>query len=318
MSDVVPSGPTGSFQRRVTTAFTQQLGLKGMAVLVAVVLWFVVNAQKPQVELVSVRFSLVLDSSLVLRDPLPELHAIVAGSPNELIKLTSNPPSIRRPVGANSPDTVVVDLRPGRRDVAGRRGRRRARRPAAQRHAALRVDGEPQGADRLRARRHDDRHVGSRVDALRSGERSGVGTEAARRPSQIRSDDPRGHLLSRFAPASGRRRYNGTRHAAPEAVASEGDSGDAADTSPSDAAQVMRVLGIETSCDETSAAVLEGTGQATTTRVSARSSSCRRTCIACSAASCRRSRRARTSPRSCRWSSKRSPIRVRTTSTPSR
>jgi hypothetical protein len=112
MSDVVPNRPTGSFQRRVTTAFTQQLGLKGMAVLVAVVLWFVVNAQEPRVELVSVRFSPVLDSSLVLRDPLPELQAIVAGSPRELIKLTSNPPSIRRPVGANSPDTVVVDLRP--------------------------------------------------------------------------------------------------------------------------------------------------------------------------------------------------------------
>lgn len=102
----------GSIQRHVTAALTQQLGLKGMAVLVAVVLWFVVNAKEPQVALVSVRFTPVLDSSLVLRDSLPELRAIVAGSPKELIKLTSNPPSIRRPIGANSPDTVVVDLRP--------------------------------------------------------------------------------------------------------------------------------------------------------------------------------------------------------------
>ncbi len=114
MTDVAPpsSRPAGSLQRRVTAAFTQQLGLKGMAVLVSVVLWFVVNAKEPQVELVPVRFSPVLDSSLVLRDPLPELQAIVAGSPKELIKLTSNPPIIHRPVGADSPDTVVVDLRP--------------------------------------------------------------------------------------------------------------------------------------------------------------------------------------------------------------
>ena len=116
MSVVASPPPTPrsstSVQRRVTAAFTQQLGLKGMAVLVAVVLWFVVNAKEPQIALVSVRFTPVLDTSLVLRDQLPEMQAIVAGSPKELIKLTSNPPSIRRPIGADSPDTVVVDLRP--------------------------------------------------------------------------------------------------------------------------------------------------------------------------------------------------------------
>ena len=114
MSDVASPPPrsSGSLQRRVTAAFTQQLGLKGMAVLVAVVLWFVVNAKEPQIALVAVRFSPQLDSSLVLRDPVPNLQALVAGSPKELIKLTSNPPAIRRPIGADSPDTVVVDLRP--------------------------------------------------------------------------------------------------------------------------------------------------------------------------------------------------------------
>ncbi|HEV8448442.1 MAG TPA: hypothetical protein VGQ44_16550 [Gemmatimonadaceae bacterium] len=116
MSDVAPgnssSRTSGSLQRRVTAAFTQQLGLKGMAVLVSVVLWFVVNAKEPQIALVAVRFSPQLDSSLVLRDPVPNLQALVAGSPKELIKLTSNPPAIRRPIGADSPDTVVVDLRP--------------------------------------------------------------------------------------------------------------------------------------------------------------------------------------------------------------
>ena len=101
-----------SLQRRVVTLFTQHLALKGTALLVTLVLWFVVKVKEPQVELVSVRFTPQLDSTLVMRDPMPELQAIVAGSPKELIKLTSNPPAIRRPIGADSPDTVVVDLRP--------------------------------------------------------------------------------------------------------------------------------------------------------------------------------------------------------------
>src|SRR5215831_1367208 len=108
----LPPRPSGSLQRRLTAAFTQQLGLKGMAVLVAVVLWFVVNAKEPQVAVVAVRFLPQLDSSLVLRDTLPELLATVAGSPKELIKLASSRAAIRRPIGADSPDTVVVDLRP--------------------------------------------------------------------------------------------------------------------------------------------------------------------------------------------------------------
>jgi len=112
MSDLVPPRTAASLQRHLTAAFTQQLGLKGMAVLVAIVLWFVVNAKEPQIALVAVRFTPQLDSSLVMRDPVPDLQAIVAGSPKELIKLTSNPPAIRRPIGADSPDTVVVDLRP--------------------------------------------------------------------------------------------------------------------------------------------------------------------------------------------------------------
>ncbi|HEY2163824.1 MAG TPA: hypothetical protein VGH04_07540 [Gemmatimonadaceae bacterium] len=116
MSYVAPPPPPsrwpGSLQRQATAAFTQQLGLKGMAVLTAVVIWFVVNAKEPQTAFLPVRFTPVLDSSLVLRDQVPDLHAIVAGAPNELIKLASNPPLIRRPIGANSPDTVVVDLRP--------------------------------------------------------------------------------------------------------------------------------------------------------------------------------------------------------------
>ena len=100
-------------QRRVTAAFTDQLPLKATAVFLAIILWFVVNAKEPQLELVPVRFTPILDSSLVLREPVPPLQAIVAGSPKQLIKLTSNVAVIRRQISADSPDTVVLDLRPG-------------------------------------------------------------------------------------------------------------------------------------------------------------------------------------------------------------
>jgi len=65
MADAKPQRPgggggggpvSGSLQRRVIAAFTQNLLLKGTAVFLAVVLWFVVNAKEPQVMIVPVRF----------------------------------------------------------------------------------------------------------------------------------------------------------------------------------------------------------------------------------------------------------------------
>jgi hypothetical protein len=62
--------------------------------------------------IVPVRFTPVLDSSLVLRETLPPLQAIIAGSPKELIKLSTDPPAVRRQITADAPDTLVLDLRP--------------------------------------------------------------------------------------------------------------------------------------------------------------------------------------------------------------
>jgi YbbR domain-containing protein len=103
----------GSLQRRAVAALTDRLVLKATAIFLAIVLWFVVNAKEPQIELVGVQFNpSLLDSSLVLREPLPQIQAIVAGSPKQLIQLSSNPPVIHRRITADSPDTVVLDLRP--------------------------------------------------------------------------------------------------------------------------------------------------------------------------------------------------------------
>ena len=112
MADTPASLRRSSVQRRVTAAFTEQLPLKATSVLLAIILWLIVNAKEPQLELVPVRFVPVLDSSLVLREPVAPLQAIVAGSPKQLIKLGSNVATIRRQIAADSPDTVVLDLRP--------------------------------------------------------------------------------------------------------------------------------------------------------------------------------------------------------------
>lgn len=112
MTDTPATRPHGTPHRRVSAAFTERLGLKATAGFIAVVMWFVVNAKEPQIELIPVRFTLLLDSSLVMRDQLPQVQAIVAGSPKELIKLNSSLPIIRRPIAADAPDTLVIDLRP--------------------------------------------------------------------------------------------------------------------------------------------------------------------------------------------------------------
>jgi hypothetical protein len=113
MPDSAASARRAGVQRRIVTSFTRRVPLKATAVLLAIILWFVVNAKEPQLELVPVKFTPVLDSSLVLREPVPPLQAIVAGSPKQLIKLGSNVATIRRQISSDSPDTVVLDLRPG-------------------------------------------------------------------------------------------------------------------------------------------------------------------------------------------------------------
>ena len=112
MKSVPSLRPPPSIERRIISMFTDQVALKVTAVFLACVLWFVVNVKEPQIELVRVRFSPSLDSSLVLRDPPPELQALVAGSPKELIKLNSSPPVVRRQITSDVPDTLVLDLRP--------------------------------------------------------------------------------------------------------------------------------------------------------------------------------------------------------------
>jgi YbbR domain-containing protein len=91
--------------------FTEHLALKGSALLLAIVLWFVVEAREPREEIANVRFVPRLDSALVLRDPAPAIRALVIGRPNEILKLSTTPLVIRRQIASDAPDTLVLALR---------------------------------------------------------------------------------------------------------------------------------------------------------------------------------------------------------------
>ena len=99
-------------RRRIVSMFTERLALKALSILLAVVLWFVVAAREPREEYAPVQFAPRLDSALVMRDPAPAIRAHVLGRPSEILKLANAPLVIRRQVSSDSPDTLVMALRP--------------------------------------------------------------------------------------------------------------------------------------------------------------------------------------------------------------
>jgi hypothetical protein len=108
-----PTRGRRAWDRRLRATFTERLELKGTAIVLAVVLWFMVSARETTEEIVGVRFAPQLDSSLALREPPRGVSALVIGRRGELMKLMANAPIIRRPIDDEVPDTLSLDLRPG-------------------------------------------------------------------------------------------------------------------------------------------------------------------------------------------------------------
>lgn len=106
------STPGPTWQRRLRDIATERLGLKAIALLLALLLWLVVSARRPTESVVRVRVAPVLDSSLVLLEGTTEVRALVAGRAADLVKLAGDPPVVRRTVGGDVPDTLVLDVTP--------------------------------------------------------------------------------------------------------------------------------------------------------------------------------------------------------------
>jgi YbbR domain-containing protein len=107
---VRPARPT--WQRRLREITTERLQLKAVALVVAALLWVVVGARQPTEGYVRVRVEPELDSSLVMLEGTPELQALVAGRAADLVKLYQTPLVLRRRVGSDAPDTLVLDVTP--------------------------------------------------------------------------------------------------------------------------------------------------------------------------------------------------------------
>ncbi len=100
------------WRRRLAQALTDRLGLKVVALAFALVLWFIATSKEPTEEIVPVRLALTLDSGEVLRDPPPEVRALVAGEGKEIFALYASPPVIRRDVPGGA-DSTTLTLRAG-------------------------------------------------------------------------------------------------------------------------------------------------------------------------------------------------------------
>jgi hypothetical protein len=106
----VPPAPNLPWRRRLRELATERLGLKAIALLLALLLWLVVSARQPTESYVRVRMSPALDSTLVLLPGTVEVRALVAARAADFVKLAADPPVVHRSVGGDAPDTLVLDL----------------------------------------------------------------------------------------------------------------------------------------------------------------------------------------------------------------
>ena len=106
-----------TLRRQLVAAATERLGYKAAALFFALVLWLVASVEEPTEEVVPVRLTATLDSSIALVGDRPQLHALVVGRSREVFKLFDRPPVIRRAFGAETPAQVRLQLLPGDVDL---------------------------------------------------------------------------------------------------------------------------------------------------------------------------------------------------------
>jgi hypothetical protein len=110
--------PRTTLQRRAIQAATTRLPFKFGALGLALVLWAIVSIEEPTEERVNVTLQPVpTDSAIIVKGPLPAVHAWVIGRGRDLFRLVGQPPVIRMPITAEEPETLTVRLTPDMVDL---------------------------------------------------------------------------------------------------------------------------------------------------------------------------------------------------------
>jgi len=102
--------PLAGWRRRLRDITTERLGLKAIALVFALLLWIVVSARQPTEGYMGVRVAPMLDSSLTLVGPAPEVQVLVSGRTADLVKLYATPLVLRRTISGDVPDTLMLDV----------------------------------------------------------------------------------------------------------------------------------------------------------------------------------------------------------------
>ncbi len=97
----------------IKSAVVANWPIKITALALAAVLWATLSAEQPTAQFVPVRLDIRIPDNRVLAQALPQVQAVVGGSPRELIKLYNNPPVLTKVVPDSATgSTVTIELSP--------------------------------------------------------------------------------------------------------------------------------------------------------------------------------------------------------------
>ncbi len=98
---------------RIVAAFTERLPTKLAALVLALLLWAIVRGEEPREVVLTVRFAPIVDGAMELIGGAPDsVQVVVSGRTRELLKLTTQPPVVRRRFDEGTATRARITLQP--------------------------------------------------------------------------------------------------------------------------------------------------------------------------------------------------------------
>jgi hypothetical protein len=109
---ITAARPATTWRKRAHAAFTERLGLKAIALLLAIVLWAVVSLKDRTEDVFTARLVPILGRGMVLESQPPRVRVLVRGLGRELLELHQSPPLIRWRLPVTAEREVTLELLP--------------------------------------------------------------------------------------------------------------------------------------------------------------------------------------------------------------